>query len=102
QLAAPSGLCAGPDQEGLLLLHRRDLQALLDWQLRAAEELATVSGGISPASIQPIQRRLLMLQQKGAERLFGEPALQLADLMQRDLAGRAHIHLLEAGKLIQE
>ena len=44
----------------------------------------------------------MILQQQGAERLFGEPALQLADLMQRDLAGRAHIHLLEAGKLIQE
>ncbi len=102
QLAALYGVFAWADQQGLLLLDLKDLQALLDWLLRAPEELATVSGGISPASIQAIQRRLVILQQQGAERLFGEPALQLADLMQRDLAGRAHIHLLEAGKLIQE
>lgn len=102
QLAALYGVFAWADQQGLLLLDLKDLQALLDWLLRAPEELATVSGGISPASIQAIQRRLVILQQQGAERLFGEPALQLADLMQRDLSGRAHIHLLEAGKLIQE
>lgn len=102
QLAALYAIFAWADQQGLLLLDLKDLHALMDWLLAQPQELAGVSAGISPASIQAIQRRLVILQQQGAERLFGEPALQLADLMQRDLAGRAHIHLLEAGRLIQE
>ena len=102
QLAALYGIFAWADQQGLLLLDLKDLHALMDWLLAHPQELASVSGGIAAASIQAIQRRLVILQQQGAERLFGEPALQLADLMQRDLSGRAYIHLLEAGKLIQE
>jgi len=102
QLAALYSVFAWADQQGLLLLDLKDLQALMDWLRRHPQELSGVAAGISPASIQAIQRRLVILQQQGAERLFGEPALQLADLMQRDLSGRAHIHLLEASKLIQE
>ena len=102
QLAALYGIFAWADQQGLLLLDLKDLQALMNWALQHPQELASVSGGISAASIQAIQRRLVILQQQGAERLFGEPTLQLADLMQRDLSGRAHIHLLEADKLIQQ
>ena len=102
QLAALYSVFAWADQQGLLLLDMKDLQALMDWLLRHPQELTGVSAGISSASIQAIQRRLVILQQQGAEHLFGEPALQLADLLQRDLSGRAHIHLLEASKLIQE
>ncbi|MFA5678168.1 MAG: helicase HerA-like domain-containing protein [Pseudomonas sp.] len=102
QLAALYSIFAWADQQGLLLLDMKDLNALMAWLLRHPQELNSVSAGTSTASIQAIQRRLVILQQQGAERLFGEPALQLADLMQRDLFGRAHIHLLEAGKLIQE
>lgn len=102
QLAALYGIFAWADQQGLLLLDMKDLQSLMSWLLTHPQELASVSAGISAASIQAIQRRLVILQQQGAERLFGEPALQLADLMQRDLSGRAHIHLLEASRLIQE
>lgn len=102
QLAALYGIFAWADAQGWLLLDMKDLQALLGWALQHPQELASVSGGISSASIQAIQRRLVILEQQGAQRLFGEPALQLADLMQRDLSGRAHIHLLEASKLIQE
>ena len=102
QLAALYGIFAWADQQGLLLLDLKDLHALMDWLSAQPQALASVSAGISPASIQAIRRRLVILQQQGAERLFGEPALQLADLMQRDLSGRAHIHLLEAGRLIQE
>ncbi|WP_193074781.1 helicase HerA-like domain-containing protein [Pseudomonas sp. FME51] len=102
QLSALYGIFAWADQQGMLLLDLKDLQALMDWLLKHPQELSSLSGGISTASIQAIQRRLLILEQQGAERLFGGPALQLADLMQRDISGRAHIHLLEASRLIQE
>src|SRR5690606_41292124 len=91
QLAALYGVFAWADQQGLLLLDLKDLQALLDWLLRAPEALATGRGGISPASIQAIQRPLVILQQQGAERPFGAPALPPAARLQRELAGPAHI-----------
>lgn len=102
QLAALYSVFAWADRQGLLLLDMKDLQSLMDWLLRHPQELSAAGAGLSSASVQAIQRRLVILQQQGAERLFGEPALQLADLMQRDLSGCAHIHLLEASKLIQE
>ena len=101
QLAALYSIFAWADQQGLLLLDMKDLQALIGWVLENPKALGDFSG-ISSASVQAIQRRLVILQQQGAEQFFGEPVLQLDDLMQRDAEGRAHIHLLEAGRLIQE
>src|SRR5262249_1251515 len=66
-----------------------------------ASDLQTQYGNISTASIGAIQRGLLSLEQQGGEKLFGEPALNLEDLMQTDGQGRGMINILAADKLMQ-
>jgi DNA helicase HerA-like ATPase len=90
------------DDEGLLLLDLVDLRDLLAWMGENAAQLRNRYGNITTASIGAIQRRLLVLEEQGAERLFGEPALALADLMQRDASGRGVISLLSADRLLRE
>jgi DNA helicase HerA-like ATPase len=76
------------DDEGLLLLDFKDLQAILQAVAERAGELTTAYGNVSKATIGTIQRRLLTLEQQGAEHFFGEPALDLADLMLTTPDGR--------------
>jgi len=87
------------DDEGLLLLDLKDLRSMLSWMAENASELSSNYGNISKASVAAIQRRLLVLEQQGAKNFFGEPALGLRDLMQRDEDGRGIINILEATKL---
>ena len=89
------------DQDGLLLLDLKDLQAALKYVADHAAEIGTQYGNVSPATVGAIQRKLLTLQSQGAENFFGEPALKLADLMRTDVAGRGYVNLLAADKLIQ-
>ena len=89
------------DQEGLLLLDLKDLQAALKYVADHADEIGTQYGNVSSATVGAIQRRLLTLQTQGAEAFFGEPALDLADLMRTDTAGRGYVSLLAADRLIQ-
>ncbi len=88
------------DDEGLLLLDLKDLRALLRWMNANRKRLARY-GHFSPASLGAIQRRLLMLEQQGADRFFGEPALTLEDLMHTDFSGQGVVSLLEAQDLLQ-
>jgi DNA helicase HerA-like ATPase len=90
------------DDQGLLLLDLKDLRSLLAWMGENAKSLRSEYGNISAASLGAIQRRLLVLEEQGAERFFGEPALQLADLMQRDFSGRGVVSLFDAGRLIHQ
>ncbi|KJS30527.1 MAG: ATP-binding protein [Desulfatitalea sp. BRH_c12] len=90
------------DDEGLLLLDLKDLRALLAWMAENSSSLSTTYGNISAASVGAIQRRLLVLEEQGAERFFGEPALLLTDLMHTDFSGRGVVSLFEAGRLIQQ
>ena len=88
------------DDEGLLLLDLIDLRAVLT---HVAENKAAVSaryGLVSPASVAAIQRALLRLEQQGGEEFFGEPALELADILRLDASGRGMINLLSAEQLI--
>ncbi|GJM05102.1 MAG: hypothetical protein DHS20C09_10930 [marine bacterium B5-7] len=87
------------DDEGLLLLDLKDLRSMLSWMAGNASELSSNYGNISKASVAAIQRRLLVLEQQGAKNFFGEPALGLRDLMQRDEDGRGIINILDATKL---
>ncbi|MCB0317828.1 MAG: DUF853 family protein [Bdellovibrionales bacterium] len=87
------------DEEGLLLLDLKDLRSLLEWLAENEEEVSAKYGRVSAQSIGAIQRRLLMLESAGGTVLFGEPALQIKDLLHRDFSGRAVISVLEAGKL---
>ena len=89
------------DQEGLLLLDLKDLQAALKYVADNAASIGTQYGNVAPATIGAIQRALLTLQTQGAENFFGEPALQLADLMRTDLSGRGYVNVLAAETLIQ-
>ncbi len=88
------------DDQGLLLLDLKDLRALLAALAERARELTGSYGNISKASVGAIQRQLLVLESQGAERFFGEPALQLADFMRTDPDGFGAINLLAADRLV--
>lgn len=87
------------DDEGLLLLDLKDLQALLRWMRDNAGALSAEYGNISSASIGAIQRRLLVLETQGAEHFFAEPAVQLADFCRTDFSGNGVISILDATEL---
>ncbi len=89
------------DDQGLLLLDLKDLRAMLTHVGDHAKELKTEYGNVSPASIGTIQRGLLELDEQGGELLFGEPALNLDDLLQTDTHGQGVINILAADKLMQ-
>jgi hypothetical protein len=89
------------DKDGLLLLDLKDLQAALKYVADNADDIGTQYGNVAPATVGAIQRKLLTLQTQGAENFFGEPALDLSDLMRTDAAGRGYVNLLAADRLIQ-
>ena len=88
------------DDNGLLLLDAKDLRAMLQFAGDNADQFTTEYGRISAASIGAIQRSLLDLESQGADKLFGEPALNLDDLLQTDGQGRGMINILAADKLM--
>ena len=88
------------DDRGLLLLDLDDLRALLTFVAENRKEISISHGLVSPQSVAAIQRGLLSLEREGAERLFGEPALELTDLLRTDLSGRGIISVLAADQLI--
>ncbi len=90
------------DDEGLLLLDLQDLRALLNYVTEHKTEISKKYGLVSPASVAAIQRALLRLEQEGGEEFFGEPALDLNDLMRQDMSGRGIINLLSADQLIMK
>lgn len=90
------------DREGLLLLDIKDLKALLGHLKDNPEVLGDDSALMTSGSSQALLRRLATLEQQGAEALFGEPALQLQDILQPASDGRGRIHLLDASRLVHE
>ena len=88
------------DEEGLLLLDLKDLQAALTYTSENAKALGARYGNVSTATVATIQRKLLTLEDQGGANLFGEPALQLSDLMRTDGSGRGYVNILAADKLI--
>ena len=87
------------DDQGLLLLDLKDLRAMLNWVADNAGELAREYGNVSRPSVNAILRRLLVLEESGGDRFFGEPALHIEHLMQTDFSGRGVISLLDATTL---
>ena len=88
------------DEDGLPLLDLKDLQAMLVWLGENRETVSLRYGNISTASVGAIQRQLLVLENQGATQFFGEPALELTDIMRTDIDGRGRINILAADKLM--
>ena len=88
------------DDEGLLLLDLKDLRAMIAHMAERTTELSAAYGHVTKPSLGAIQRRLLMLEQAGAEHFFGEPALALEDLMLVTPEGRGAVNVLAADRLI--
>ena len=89
------------DDQGLLLLDLKDLRAMLQHVGDNASGYKTQYGNVSAASVGTIQRGLLTLEEQGGTTFFGEPALDLDDLIQTDAEGRGMINILAADKLLQ-
>src|SRR5947209_10762049 len=89
------------DEQGLLLLDMKDLRAILSFIAEHAAELTTQYGNVSKQTVGTIQRQLLVLENQGGAKFFGEPALALKDFMRTDSDGRGMINILVADKLMQ-
>lgn len=88
------------DDKGLLLLDYKDLRSMVTYVGENSNEFRHTYGNIASASIGAIQRALLRLEQEGGDSFFGEPSLQLEDLLTTDLLGRGTVHILHAEKLM--
>src|SRR6187455_878749 len=88
------------DENGLLLLDLKDLRSMLQYVADNADQFKTHFGNVSAASAGTIQRTLLALESQGADKFFGEPALDLDDLIQTQ-NGRGVVNILAAEKLMQ-
>ncbi len=82
------------DEQGLLLLDLKDLQSLLTFVADNAADLTTKYGNVSAATIGTIQRALLVLENQGAAKFLGEPALDIKDFMRLGRDGRGYINVL--------
>src|SRR5690606_14628072 len=89
------------DDEGMLLLDLKDLRSMLQAVSDRAAELRTRYGNIASASVGAIQRALLRLESQGADHFFGEPMLQIFDLIRTDASGRGVVNVLAADRLMQ-
>jgi DNA helicase HerA-like ATPase len=88
------------DEQGLLLLDLKDLRSIVAHVGENADKLTTAYGNVSTASVGAIQRQLLVLESQGGDKFFGEPALEIKDLMRVDRDGRGVVSLLAADKLM--
>jgi len=88
------------DEEGMLILDLKDLRALMISMADRASEISSTYGMVSKQSIGAIQRSLLRLEDQGAGSFFGEPALDLKDLMRCDMDGKGYVNILAADKLM--
>ncbi len=87
------------DDQGLLIIDLKDLRATIQYVGDNAKDFTTEYGNISAASIGAIQRGLMGIETQGGDKFFGEPMLDIADLMQTDADGRGVINILAADKL---
>jgi DNA helicase HerA-like ATPase len=89
------------DEQGLLLLDMKDLRAILTFIAEHAADLTTQYGNVSKQTVGTIQRQLLVLENQGGAKFFGEPALALKDFMRTDRDGRGMVNILVADRLMQ-
>ena len=87
------------DDERLMLIDLKDLRAMLSFVDDNAKDISKQYGNVAAVTVASIQRGLLRLEEQGGENIFGEPALDLKDLMRVSYDGRGFVSLLEADKL---
>ncbi len=90
------------DENGLLLLDLKDLRAILKFLQENSKEYGASYGTIPTQSIGAIQRRLLLLEEGGADFFFGEPSIEITDLLQRDSNGYGMVNVINAERLINQ
>ncbi len=88
------------DQEGLALLDLKDLRALLQDLGNRGPSITTEYGNVTAATIGAIQRQLMVIEQQGGEKFFGEPALDIKDFMRTTGDGRGYVNIIAADKLV--
>ncbi len=89
------------DEQGMLLLDLKDLRALLVWMGENSKSLTLEYGNISTSAVGAIQRSLLVLENQGGDAFFGEPALELKDLIATTPSGQGRVNILAADELMQ-
>jgi DNA helicase HerA-like ATPase len=90
------------DDNGLLLLDLKDLRSLLNFVSENAGDLMQTYGNVNKTSVGAILRGILVLEQQGGEKLFGEPALALKDLMRTDSKAYGQVNVLASNKLMEQ
>ncbi|WP_294395399.1 helicase HerA-like domain-containing protein [uncultured Sphingomonas sp.] len=88
------------DEQGLLLIDLADLQAMLAWAAENAADLSARYGNVTRATVGAIQRQLLQLEAQGGDGFFGEPALDISDMMTVAEDGRGTVSVLAADRLM--
>lgn len=88
------------DENGLLLLDFKDLNSMLGFLTENAKDISAKYGNISSASISAIRRKLLVLEEEGADKFFGEPSIDVMDFLQKDSRGYGFVNILNSKKLI--
>ena len=89
------------DDDGLLLDNLQDLKAVLGYVEEHAKDYKAEYGTIAKQTVGTISRKIIALEQQGVDRFFGEPGLELSDLMRTTTDGKGYVSLLAADKLIQ-
>ncbi|MRX27965.1 helicase HerA-like domain-containing protein [Kangiella sp. HZ709] len=88
------------DEQGLLLLDIKDVRAMLNWVADNRKEIMREYGNVSPQSVAAIVRKLLVLENAGGDQFFGEPALDIRDMMRIDHTGKGLINILHSKELM--
>ncbi len=88
------------DEQGLLLLDIKDLRAMLNWVADNRKDIMREYGNVSPQSVAAIVRKLLVLENSGGDQFFGEPALDIRDMMRIDHTGKGLINILHSKELM--
>ncbi len=90
------------DDQQLLLIDLKDLQSVCLYLHEHQKEFSESLGGVSPSTLQTLQRKIVVLSEQGGKGFFGEPALEIRSLLRQDMNGQGLIHILDARELIAQ
>jgi DNA helicase HerA-like ATPase len=90
------------DDKGLLLLDLKDLKSMCNWMSENSAEFASDYGKIASTTFGSLLRKLVVLEEQLGTGFFGEPALEIRQLIRKDFSGNGLIHVLDARELIQQ